>query len=103
MFLDHNCPKFSQIRRKYRPVLPFRAMGEICDGLHWILKKVSKLGQKTDFVGYFQSFLVYALLRLVSYAQIFCQMKGLIEIHNPGKFHLYTISLCQVIDFQMFP
>ena len=82
--------------------MPFRAMSQICYGLYLTLKKVSKLGKKTGFVGHFLRFFVHALLRPLSYAQIFCQMKRLIEIHNRGKFHHYTISGCQVIDFQMF-
>ena len=43
-----------------------------------------------------------ALQRPMSYAQIFCLMKGIIEMHNPGKFHHYSISGCQVRDFRMF-
>ena len=103
MFLDHNSPKCGQIRRKYRSVMPFRAMSQICYSLYLVLKNGLKLGTETDFVCHFQRFFVYALLRPVSYTQIFRQKKGLIEIHNPGKFHHYTISGCQVIDFQMFP
>ena len=83
--------------------MPFRAMSQICYGLYLILKKGSKLSKKTGFVGHFLRFFVYALLRLLCYAPIFSQMKGVIEIHNPGKFHHYTISGCQVIDFPMFP
>ena len=33
---------------------------------------------------------------------IFFQMKGLMKIHNRGKFHLYSICGCQFINFQMF-
>ena len=57
---------------------------------------------KLRFLSYFQRFLVCTLLRPVSYAQIFCQMKVLIKIHNPGKFHHYAISGSPVRDFQMF-
>ena len=38
----------------------------------------------------------------MGHAQIFCQMKGLMKIHNCGKFHLYSICGCQVINFQFF-
>ena len=31
------------------------------------------------------------------YAPIFCKMKGLIEIHKPGKFHQYSICHCEVM------
>ena len=33
---------------------------------------------------------------------IFWQMKGLIKIHNRGKFYEYSILDCQVINFQSF-
>ena len=82
--------------------MPFRAMSQIRYGLYLTLKKGSKLGKKTGFVGHFLRFFVYALLRPLCYAPIFYQMKGVIEIHNPGKFHHYTICGCQVTDFQMF-
>ena len=35
-------------------------------------------------------------------APILCQMKGLMEIHNPGKFHDYSIFGCQVMNLQIF-
>ena len=34
--------------------------------------------------------------------QSFCQVKGLMKIHNRGKFHLYSICGCQFINFPMF-
>ena len=42
------------------------------------------------------------LLPPLSYALIFWQMKGLIKIHNRGKFYEYSILDCQVINFQSF-
>ena len=66
-------------------------------------KERLKIEQENWFCRTFFKVFVYALLRLLCYAPIFSQMKGVIEIHNPGKFHHYTISGCQVIDFQMFP
>ena len=36
------------------------------------------------------------------YATIFGQIKGLIEIHNGGKFHQYIICGCQVMYLQKF-
>ena len=42
------------------------------------LENSKKLSQKTDFLAFFQRFFDYALLRNMSYVQIFCQMK----IHN---------------------
>ena len=38
----------------------------------------------------------------MSYALIFWHMKGLIKIHNRGKFYEYSIFDCQVINFQSF-
>ena len=38
----------------------------------------------------------------MSYALIFLQMKGLIKIHNRGKFYEHSIFDCQVINFQSF-
>ena len=35
-------------------------------------------------------------------APIFCEMKGLIEIHKCGKFHQYSIFHCEVIYLQRF-
>ena len=35
-------------------------------------------------------------------APIFSQMKGIMELHNSGKFHRYSICGCQVIYFLSF-
>ena len=74
-----------------------KVMHHIFDSFYSILKKWSKLGQKTDFLAHF-----YALLCLIIYAPIFCQIKGLMKVHNRGKFHQYSICGCQVMNFQMF-
>ena len=58
--------------------------------------------KKPVFKHIFRGFSVSTLLRPMSYAPIFGQIKVLIEIHNPGKFHHYTISGSPVRDFQMF-
>ena len=60
-----------------------------------------KLTQKSYFVVGFQKFLDHALFRPMGDAPIFGQMKGLMEIHNPGKFHWYSVCSCQVIYFQV--
>ena len=60
------------------------------------------MGQINDFWAHFERFFYYALLRPPSYAPIFSQIKGLMVIHNHGKFHQYSISGSQVINFQMF-
>ena len=46
-----------------------------------------KLTQKAHFAVGFQKFFDHALLRPMGDAPIFLEMKGLIEIHNRGKFH----------------
>ena len=59
----------------------------MCLGFYCILKKCSKMSQKTDFWVHFERHFTYALLRPTDYAQSPCQKKDLITIHNPGKFH----------------
>ena len=58
--------------------------------------------KKIDFLAIFKRFSGYGFLRPMSYARILGQMKGLMEIHNPGKFHQYSICGCQVMYFQRF-
>ena len=38
----------------------------------------------------------------MSYAPILGHIKGLIEIHNRGKFHQYNICRCEVTYLQRF-
>ena len=57
-------------------------------------KNSRKLGRKNWFWG---TFLGNLGLRPMSYAQIFGQIKGIIQIHNGGKFHLYNICRCEVM------
>ena len=47
-------------------------------------------------------FFVNSLLHLMSHAPTFCHIKGLIKIHNHGKFDQYSICGCQVENFQSF-
>ena len=65
-------------------------------------KEKVKIATKADFRACFERFFHYALLRPPSYAPIFSQIKGLMVIHYRGKFHQYSISGSQVINFQMF-
>ena len=62
-------------------------MQQAIDRFYFILKKHLKLSQKTDFMAHFERFLVYVFLHPMSYIQIFCQIKRLMEVHNRGKFH----------------
>ena len=74
----------------------------ICYGFWFSPKNSRKLIQKSDFVAHFQRIFVYVLLRPAIYVPIFCQMKGLLKIHNLGKFHYYSYCGCEVINFQNF-
>ena len=56
-----------------------------------------KLAQKPHFVVGIQKFLDPALFFPMGDAPILSQMKGLMEIHNPGKLHWYSICGCPVI------
>ena len=60
------------------------------------------MGQKTHFFAFFQRFFDHALLHPMGDALIFCQIKGLMAIHNRGKFHQPSICSSQVSNFQMF-
>ena len=64
--------------------------------------KYVKWSQKTVFLAFFQRFSDHVLLLPTNDAHTLCQMEGLMEIHNHGKFHLYIISGCPIINFQMF-
>ena len=57
---------------------------------------------KNDFLAYSERFFIYILSYRTSYASSFSQNKGLMKLHNRGKFHKYTICGCQVINFQRF-
>ena len=66
----------------------------------WFLfycRELVKIGPKIWFLGSLTP--SYALWVA---SQFLCQMKGLMKIHNRGKFHLYSICSSQVIKFQMF-
>ena len=58
--------------------------------------------QKTDFVAHGKRFFVYTPLHPMSYTPIFCQIKGLMKIHNVGMFHQYSICSCQVKNLKSF-
>ena len=65
-------------------------------------KNSSKRSQKKYFLAHFRRFFIYTLLRSMIHPQSFFQIVGHMKIHNRGKFHEYSISGCQVIDFQFF-
>ena len=66
------------------------------------LKKNWNWAKKKQSFGFFQRFFDHTLLRPMSDTPVFCQMKDLMRIHNRGKFHVYSICGCKVINFKMF-
>ena len=58
------------------------------------------MGQKTNFLAHFEIFCLCPLTPWVT-PQFLSQMKGLTKIYNCGRFHLYSICGCQVINVQM--
>ena len=64
--------------------------------------KFHEIKSKNQFFGIFSEISGHAYPRPMVDALTFCQMKGIIKIHNHGKFHFYSICGCQVIKFSMF-
>ena len=56
----------------------------------------------SEFGGIFVWFFGQAQLPPVGDAPVLCQMKGLMEIRNPGKLHEYSICGCQIMNVEMF-
>ena len=96
-FFGHNSPKCSQILIKFGTVMQTNILHHIYYGFWYSAENSKKLAQKPHFVVGFQKFLDHAVFRRMGDAPILGQIKGLMEINNPGKFHRYSISGCQVI------
>ena len=65
--------------------------------------KFQEIKPKNRFSGSFSEvFQLRLLLHLMSYALLFRQMTGLINIYNRGEFYEYSILDCQVMNFQSF-
>ena len=79
-----------------------KAKYHICYGFWYIIENSKKWTQETDFLGFFQRFFGHALPLHMGDAQIVCQIKVLMKIHNRVKFHLHSIYSSQVINFQKF-
>lgn len=90
-FLGYNSPEWGMIRLKSCLVIQQQVVNYICYAFYCTMKKWWQFRQKTDFLAHFWGFLVYTLLRPLYYAPTFCQMKGVMEKHNTGKFHQYSI------------
>ena len=58
--------------------------------------------KKPIFGVFLRRFYGHALRPPQCHVYIFCQMKGLMKIHNRAKFQLRSICGSQVINFQMF-
>ena len=100
-FLGHNFRKSGQILYKFRKVKQTIILHHIYYGFWNSIENFKKISPKTTFLGIFR-FLGHTLPRPKAGAKIFSQMEGLMEIHNPGKFHFLSICGCQVIYLQSF-
>ena len=99
-FFGHNSPKCSQILFKFGTVMQVNVLHRIYYDFWYNAENSKKLTQKTYFVVGIQKFLDHTLFCAMDDVRIFGQMKGLMEIHNPGKFHQYCICGWQVKYFQ---
>ena len=100
-FKDYS-PKWSWICTKFSPVMYCKVMHHIYYGFLQNVKNPKKFSQKTEFQAHFWKFFDSTLLRPFSCTPIFLEMKGLMEMYNRDKFHLYSISGCQVVKLQIF-
>ena len=64
--------------------------------------KFQEKDPKNRCFGLFSAVFRHALPLSKDEAQIFCQIKGLMKIHNRAKFHLDSVCGSQVINFQKF-
>ena len=96
----------SQLCLKFWSVIQYKVMHQICYCFYCIIKKWSKLSQKTGFLAHFERFFDYTLLRPDKlHTPIFCQIKHLmlwrrryIVLVN----YYCSICGCQVINSQIF-
>ena len=95
-----NFPKCGEILLKFGTVIQSYITHHIYYGFWYSPENFKNLIQKAHFVVGFQKFFDHTLFHPMDNAPIFRQMKGLIEIHNPGRFYCYSICGCQVIYFQ---
>ena len=65
--------------------------------------KFAKIKPKNIFWLIFGSFSIMPSYTLWVTPQFLCQMKGLMKMHNCGKFHLCSICGCKVIKLEMSP
>ena len=67
-----------------------------------MLKILKNSAPNLNFWVIFGSFWITPSYALLAMPQLLCQMRGLMEAHNHGKFHLYSICRCKVKKFEMF-
>ena len=67
-----------------------------------MLKILKNLAKKLNFWLIFGSFSITPSYTLLVMPHFLLEMKGIMEMYNHGKFHLYSISGSQVIKFEMF-
>ena len=98
-FLVDYKPKSSRICIKFSPVMKYKVKYHICHGF-WYSFENWKNGAKKHFLAFFQRFSDHAPRTPLCHAQIFCQTKGIIDIHNRAKFHFHSVCGSQVKNFQ---
>ena len=67
-----------------------------------MLKIPKNSAQNLNFWVIFGSFSITPSYALLFTPQFLYEIKGLMEIYNRGKFHLYSISGCEVKKIEMF-
>ena len=92
----------SQILLKFGTVMRCNITHHIYYGFWYSSENSKKLSQKTDFLALFQRFFVYALLRPLSYAPIFFQMKCLIRYIIVVSFISMAFVVIKLLIFKCF-
>ena len=100
-FKDYS-PKWSPISTKISRAMQCNVTHHICYGFYKILNFFKNWPKKLIFWLLFGSFSITPCYAFVVTPQFLYQVNGIIEIHNRGKFHLYSISGCEVKKFEMF-
>ena len=98
---EHNPPNSGLIGFKFPPVIKCNLIHQIMEGFYNILKNGQNWAKKPIFWVIFRGFSLTPSNALRVAPQILRQIKGLIKIHNRGKFHLYSVCGSQVIKFQI--
>ena len=100
-FSGHNFPKCGQLDLKFVPVIQCNAMIIFLTAFVQLQRIGQNWDKKLIFGVIFRSFSSTPSYALRVAPQFLRQIKGLMKIHNRGKFHLYSICGSQVIKFQI--